>query len=199
MSEHKATMLGTGLIGLFYTRTLHAQRNRDRVHVVYSRSEERARAFAEAEGVPEWTTDLEAAIAHAATDTVIVGLPNDLHEDVIRLAADAGKAVLCTKPLARTGAEAKRILDIVEGAGVFGGYLEDLAYTPKTLKALGLVAERRDRRRARGRARARRTPARTARGSGTRRRRAAGRSSTSAATASRSSATSSARATGRSR
>ena len=69
----------------------------------------------------------------------IVGLPNDLHEEVIRIAADAGKAVLCTKPLARTGAEAKRILDTVEGAGVFGGYLEDLAYTPKTLKALGMV------------------------------------------------------------
>jgi predicted dehydrogenase len=139
VSGHKATMLGTGLIGLFYTRTLHAQRNRDSVHVVYSRSEERARAFAETEGVPEYTTDLAAAIAHPETDTVVVGLPNDLHEDVIRLAADAGKAVLCTKPLARTGAEAKRILDIVEGAGVFGGYLEDLAYTPKTLKALGLV------------------------------------------------------------
>jgi predicted dehydrogenase len=132
-------MLGTGLIGLFYTRTLHSQRNRDCVHVVYSRSEERARAFAETEGVPEWTTDLAAAIAHLETDTVVVGLPNHLHEDVIRLAADAGKAVLCTKPLARTGAEARRILDIVESAGVFGGYLEDLAYTPKTLKALGLV------------------------------------------------------------
>ena len=38
-------MLGTGLIGLFYTRTLHGQRNRDRVQVVYSRSEERAKAF----------------------------------------------------------------------------------------------------------------------------------------------------------
>ena len=31
-------MLGTGLIGLFYTVTLHGQRNRDRVEVVYSRS-----------------------------------------------------------------------------------------------------------------------------------------------------------------
>jgi predicted dehydrogenase len=132
-------MLGTGLIGLFYTRTLHGQRNRDRVQVVYSRTEERARAFAGAEGVPEWSTDLEAAIAHADTDTVIVGLPNDLHEDVIALVAAHGKAILCTKPLARTGAEAKRILDTVEAAGVFGGYLEDLAYTPKTLKALGMV------------------------------------------------------------
>ena len=42
-------MLGTGLIGLFYTRTLHGQRNRDRVHVVYSRSQERAEAFAQRE------------------------------------------------------------------------------------------------------------------------------------------------------
>src|SRR5262249_58846618 len=46
---------------------------------------------------------------------------------------------LCTKPLARTGEEAKRILDTVEAADIFAGYLEDLAYTPKTQKALGLV------------------------------------------------------------
>jgi predicted dehydrogenase len=93
---HRATMLGTGLIGLFYTRTLHGQRNRDRVHVVYSRSEERARAFAEAEGVAEWTTDLEEAVAHPATDVVIVGLPNALHEETVELCARHGKAVLCT-------------------------------------------------------------------------------------------------------
>src|SRR5215212_2624627 len=132
-------MLGTGLIGLFYTRTLHGQRNRDRVHVVYSRTEERARAFAEAEGVPAWTTDLEEAIAHPETDTVIVGLPNHLHEEAIALCARHGKAVLCTKPLARTGEEAKRILDVAERAGIFAGYLEDLAYTPKALKALRMI------------------------------------------------------------
>src|SRR5262249_55272345 len=136
---HRVTMLGTGLIGLFYTRTLHGRRNRDRVGVVYSRTEERARAFAEAEGVPEWTTDLEQAVAHAATDTVVVGLPNDLHEEAVELCARHGKAVLCTKPLARTAEEAKRILDTVERAGVFSGYLEDLVYTPKTLKAVQAV------------------------------------------------------------
>jgi predicted dehydrogenase len=136
---HRVTMLGTGLIGLFYTRTLHGQRSRDRVEVAYSRTGERARAFAESEGVPEWTTDLEQAVASPATDTVIVGLPNDLHQQAIELCARHGKAVLCTKPLARTADEARRIVDTVERAGVFSGYLEDLAYTPKTLKALGLV------------------------------------------------------------
>ena len=109
-------MLGTGLIGLFYTRTLHGQRNRDRVHVVYSRSEERAKAFCADNGVPEWTTDLEEAIAHPETDTVVIGLPNDLHEQAVELCAKHGKAVLCTKPLARTAEEAKRMLDTAERA-----------------------------------------------------------------------------------
>jgi predicted dehydrogenase len=47
--------------------------------------------------------------------------------------------VLCTKPLGRNAAEAKRMLDTVESAGVFAGYLEDLVYTPKTLKAVRAV------------------------------------------------------------
>jgi predicted dehydrogenase len=136
---HRVSMLGTGLIGLFYTRTLHGQRNRDRVEVVYSRSEDRAKAFCAENGVPEWTTDLEEAIAHAGTGVVVIGLPNQLHEEAVKLCAKHGKAVLCTKPLARTAEEAKRMLDTVERAGIFAGYLEDLVYTPKTLKAVRAV------------------------------------------------------------
>ena len=56
MRGHSVTMLGTGLIGDFYTMTLHSQRGRDRVRVVYSRSEERGEAFAERWGIPEFTT-----------------------------------------------------------------------------------------------------------------------------------------------
>jgi predicted dehydrogenase len=141
VNGHRLTMLGTGLIGLFYTETLHRGRGRDSVHVVYSRSADRARAFAAEHGVPESSTDLEAAVAHPDTDVVVVGLPNHLHEEAIELAARHGKAVLCTKPLGRTAAEAKRMLDTVERAGIFAGYLEDLCYTPKTLKALTLVRE----------------------------------------------------------
>ncbi|MDH5372707.1 MAG: Gfo/Idh/MocA family oxidoreductase [Acidimicrobiia bacterium] len=139
MGGHSITMLGTGLIGDFYTMTLHGQRGRDRVRVVYSRSEDRGREFAGRWDIPEATTSLEDAINHPETDVVVVGLPNFLHEEVIELIADAGKAVLCTKPLARSAEEAKRILDKVESAGIFAGYLEDLVYTPKTLKALSSV------------------------------------------------------------
>ncbi len=139
MRPHAISMLGTGLIGDFYTQTLHGQRGMDRVRVVYSRSESRGQAFRDRWDIPEHTTDLEAAIRHPETDVVVVALPNHLHEQAVSLAAAAGKAVLCTKPLGRTAEEAQRMLGAVEAAGVFGGYLEDLCYTPKTLKAVASV------------------------------------------------------------
>jgi predicted dehydrogenase len=141
MQAHHVTMLGTGLIGDFYTATLHGQRGRDHVRVVFSKTEARGSAFAERWSIPEHTTDLQAAIEHDDTDTVVIGLPNYLHEEAVGIAAAAGKAVLCTKPLGRTAAEARRMLETVEKAGVFGGYLEDLCYTPKTLKAIRSVEQ----------------------------------------------------------
>ena len=72
---------------------------------------------------------------------MIVALPNLLHEEAVGAVAKAGKAVLCTKPLGRTADEARRMLEAVERAGVFGGYLEDLCYTPKTLKAVASVEQ----------------------------------------------------------
>ena len=141
MDGRSITMLGTGLIADFYTMTLHGQRSRDRVNVVYSRSPERGATFAERWDIPTHTTSLEDAINHPDTDVIVVALPNFLHEESIAMAAAAGKAILCTKPLARDAEEAKRILDLVEDAGVFGGYLEDLCYTPKTLKAIAAVQD----------------------------------------------------------
>jgi predicted dehydrogenase len=141
MKAHNITMLGTGLIGEFYTATLHGQRGTDRIRVVYSRSEERAAAFAERWGIERHTTDVEAAITDPETDVVIVGLPNHLHEETVGLIAAAGKAILCTKPLGRNADEARRMLETVEKAGVFAGYLEDLCYTPKSLKAVKSVRD----------------------------------------------------------
>ncbi len=132
-------MLGTGLIGMFYTMALHGHRGRDRVQVAYSRTLDRAQKFAEQWGIPRATDNLLDAIQGSDSDVVIVGLPNAQHEQAVLAAAAAGKAVLCTKPLGRTAAEARRMLEAVEKAGVYHAYLEDLVYTPKTLKALQSV------------------------------------------------------------
>ena len=86
-NAHRVAMLGTGLIGDFYTMTLHGQRGLDRVQVVYSRSEERGAAFRERWGVPESTTSIEEAVGHPEVDTVVVGLPNHMHEQAVAAAA----------------------------------------------------------------------------------------------------------------
>jgi len=131
----KIAMLGAGFIGQFYANALHGQRSCDRISVVYSRTEKTAMDFAEKFGVPHWTTSMEDAINHPETEIVVISLPNNLHEEAVLACAKAGKGVLCTKPLGRTADEAKRMLDAVEQAGVFHGYLEDLCYTPKFIKA----------------------------------------------------------------
>jgi len=133
---HKIAMLGTGLIGRFYTMSLLNFRGKDEIKIACAATDEDASKFAQEFNIPRWTTDMAQAINDPEVDTVIVALPNYLHKKAVLLAADAKKTVLCTKPLAMNAAEALEMLSAVEKAGVFHGYLEDLVYTPKTLKAL---------------------------------------------------------------
>ena len=132
-------MLGSGFIGRFYTDSIHNQRNKDRVIHIYARREENAKKFAEDYQCTYYSTDMEAAISHPDTDVVCVALPNNLHEAAVMLCCKHKKAVISTKPLGRNAAEALRMLKAVEEAGIFHGYLEDLVYTPKFLKAYSSV------------------------------------------------------------
>jgi predicted dehydrogenase len=136
---HNITLLGGGLIGTFYTMTIEGQRGRDRVRTICALTDAEAEAFARKWAIPKWTSDMTKAVEDPETDIVVVGLPNFLHKKAVTLAARAGKAVLCTKPLARSAREALEIMEIVDKAGVFGGYLEDLVYTPKTMKSVASV------------------------------------------------------------
>jgi predicted dehydrogenase len=136
---HRITLLGAGLIGGFYAMTIHGRRGRDRIQTICAQTEAEAEAFARKWDIPRWTADIKTAIEDPETDLVIIGLPNNLHKTACLLAAAAGKPFLCTKPLGRTAAEALEILAAVDRAGVFAGYLEDLVYTPKTLKSLAAV------------------------------------------------------------
>jgi len=124
------------LIGRFYTMSLQNFRGKDEIRIVCSKKLENAKKFAEEFGIPRSTDDMAAAIQDPEIDTVIIGIPNYLHKQAVLHAAEAGKSILCTKPLAISGPEALELLEAVEKAGVFHGYLEDLVYTPKTLKAL---------------------------------------------------------------
>lgn len=135
----RIAMLGSGFIGRFYADSLQGQRSRDRIVSIYSRREVSAKKFASDYGCAHWTIEMEEAIAHPDVDVVCISLPNNLHETAVLLCCKHKKAVMTTKPLGRNAIEAKRMLEAVEKAGIFNGYLEDLVYTPKFLKALESV------------------------------------------------------------
>ena len=128
-------MLGSGFIGRFYAESIQGQRSKDKIVSIYSRREESAQKFARDYHCEHWTTSMEASIAYSNADVVCIALPNNLHEAAVMLCCKYKKAVITTKPLGRNAEEAKRMLEAVEAAGIFNGYLEDLVYTPKFLKA----------------------------------------------------------------
>jgi len=134
-------MLGSGFIARFYADSLIGQRRKDRITTVYSRTEKNARDFAEKYNTDLFTTSMEEAIAHPSVEIVCISLPNNLHKEAVLLCCRHKKGIMITKPLGRNALEALEMLKAVEEAGVFNGYLEDLVYTPKFLKALESVQE----------------------------------------------------------
>lgn len=131
----KIAMLGSGFIGRFYAESIQGQRSKDKIISIYARRQESAEKFATDYGCEHLTTVMEEAISHPDVDVVCIALPNNVHEEAVMLCCKHKKAVMTTKPLGRNAAEAKRMLIAVEAAGIFNGYLEDLVYSPKFLKA----------------------------------------------------------------
>src|ERR1017187_3751016 len=135
----KLAILGSGFISRFYADALVAQRRKDTIVSVYSRTEKNAKKFAEDYVIPHFTTSIKECVQNNDVDAVIIGLTNDMHLESILACVDAGKHVLCTKPLGRNAKEALQMLQAVDKANVVGGYLEDLCYTPKFLKSLTTI------------------------------------------------------------
>ena len=135
----KLAILGTGFISRFYAEALVSQRRKDVVTMIYGRDEAKAKKFAGDYNIPNYVTSLKDAVSHKDVDAVVVGLPNDLHLEAVVACTQAKKHVLCTKPLGRNAKEALAMLKAVDKAGIVGGYLEDLCYTPKFLKSLASI------------------------------------------------------------
>src|ERR1700739_3140282 len=88
------------------------------VAAVAARDMARAEAYALRHGLERAYGSYEELLADPDIDAVYNPLPNDLHVPWTIKAAEAGKHVLCEKPLSMTLAEAKSLLDVRERTGV---------------------------------------------------------------------------------
>ena len=85
---------------------------------VCARNPERVQSFAGQWGYQSFETEWKNLIAREDIDAIDICTPNDTHAEIAIAAAEAGKMVLCEKPLARTVAEAQPMVAAVEKAGV---------------------------------------------------------------------------------
>lgn len=85
---------------------------------VASRDPAKAEAFALETGVPRFHGSYEALLADPEIDALYIPLPNSLHAEWVIKATEAGKPILCEKPLAVSGEQAKAMFAAAHRAGV---------------------------------------------------------------------------------
>src|SRR6202789_2643142 len=127
MSTKKA--LNIGLVGCGFMGRPHSNAfarvnqffeldTRPVLKAVCARTPASAKAFALNWGYESFETDWRDLVRRKDIDLIDIASPNDTHAEIAIAAAQAGKMVLCEKPLGRTADEAKSMVDAVEAAGV---------------------------------------------------------------------------------
>lgn len=132
-------LLGTGRINRALIAPLRLS-PRNRLAAVASRDADRAHAYAAEWEIPRWFGSYEALLADPEIDVVYISLPNSLHAEWTIKAAQAGKHVLCEKPLAVTVAEVDAVAAAASRAGVVVAEAFMYRHHPQTLKVQELIA-----------------------------------------------------------
>ncbi len=112
IDELRAAVAGTGFIGAVHVDAL--RRLGVEVLGVAGSSPERA----ETKRLAPAYESYDALLADDRVDVVHLTTPNHLHYAQVKAALEAGKHVVCEKPLALTSAESRELLELAEGSGL---------------------------------------------------------------------------------
>ena len=108
---------------------------------ICARSADKAQAFAEQWGYESSVTDWRRLIDDKSIDLIDIASPNDTHMEIAIAAAQAGKMVLCEKPLGRNAAESRKMVEAVERAGVSNMVWYNYRRVPAVTLAKQLIDE----------------------------------------------------------
>ena len=108
-----------------------------------ARQEDKLQDFAQRWGWESTETDWRRLIERDDIDVIDICTPNSTHHDIAIAAAEAGKMVLCEKPLAMNAIEAHAMMDAIEKAGVANMAWFNYRRVPAIALARQIVAEER--------------------------------------------------------
>ena len=108
---------------------------------VCARNAERAEAFAANWGYASFETDWRKLVDSPEIDLIDIASPNDTHAEIAIAAAQAGKIVMCEKPLGRNTAESEAMVKAVESAGVRNMVWYNYRRVPAVMLAKQIIDE----------------------------------------------------------
>ena len=138
--------IGIGIVGAGWVANnihapCHLQNPNVELIAVSDMLEEAAKGFAQKYGCKAWYTDYRKMVERPDIDIVEVCVPNYLHSDVATAAAEAGKNVICEKPLAISLEQADKMIEAAKKHGVKLMYAENNLFAPALTRAKGIIDE----------------------------------------------------------
>ncbi|HEY3523651.1 MAG TPA: Gfo/Idh/MocA family oxidoreductase [Candidatus Limnocylindrales bacterium] len=140
ISEHGAAVIGTGFIGTVHVEQL--RRIGVPVRGVLGSSPERGRARADALGVGRAYASFDELLDDPSVEVVHVTSPNHVHVPQARRILEAGRHVVCEKPLALTAAESAELVALAERTGRVNAVNFNIRFYPLNQHAREIIAAR---------------------------------------------------------
>ncbi|MBV9766210.1 MAG: Gfo/Idh/MocA family oxidoreductase [Acidobacteriaceae bacterium] len=139
MQKIKTAIIGTGFMGKVHAENVRRLGNVEIAAVVGSRPET-ARKFAESAGIPIATSNIKDVLENKEIVAVHICTPNVDHFPMSLAAVDAGKAVLCEKPLTMNVDEARRLVDEAKSKNAINCVQHNLRYYPVLQQLRQMIA-----------------------------------------------------------
>jgi len=134
-----------GILGSQFQASCHAESFKNvpmaKIMAVSSPTEAHVKEFAKKYNVPKWFTDHRKMLKLPEVDVVTLAVPNYLHAQITIEAAEAGKHIICEKPLCMNLEEADTMISTCRRNNVKLMYAEELCFAPKYIRAKQLVDE----------------------------------------------------------
>lgn len=115
MKQYQAAIVGYGGMGRWHNQGI-CKTERVRFVGTYDINPERME-LAQKEGIPTAYASYEAMLADKEVDIVVVATPNNFHLPLVCQALEAGKLVICEKPVAMTSDELQQMMDTAQRTG----------------------------------------------------------------------------------
>ena len=148
MSELRIGLVGYGFMGRTHANGYSKVKNffpelkyTPVKKAVCGRNAERTQAFADQWGFESTESDWRALVARDDIDAIDICTPNNSHKEIAIAAAEAGKMILCEKPLALNVAEGEEMVEAIEKAGVANTVWYNYRRVPAVTLAKQLIDE----------------------------------------------------------